>query len=504
MAAVPRRRWLFRLLAILIAFVPFLLLEGVLGLFGLGDPQTQADPLVGFSTVVPLFQLDEEAGKYHIASYRTNFFAYDEFPAVKATNTKRVFCLGGSTVQGRPYSIQTSFPTWMELALKEANPEVDWEVVNCGGISYASYRLVPILEEVLEYEPDYIILCTGHNEFLEDRSYAATKQIPEQSRPALSSLVRLRTVVVATQFCRWCTGGETETEQPEVTTMPIEVNALLDYHEGLAAYHRDDAWRDAVIRNFDANLQKMIGMCRAANVPILLLQPTSNLRGQPPFKSEHTPGLSDSGIQGWQESKDQANEFAKTDLSAAANVYQQAVGLNPQHAMTSYECGRILEIAGRYDEARPDFIRARDEDICPLRMISELESTMQRISQDMDVPFIDLHEFLEKQTPSHILGDEWLVDHVHPSFDGNQQIGLRLAEEFISRRWASESNINWREHSLARFKEHFATLDKTYFHRGQRMLQALRGWTRGEADGPHVSTKFPHLLDDSNEPPPTD
>ncbi|MCA9046275.1 MAG: hypothetical protein KDA69_18245, partial [Planctomycetaceae bacterium] len=360
-----------------------------------------------------------------------------------------------------------------------------------------------ILEEVLEYEPDYIILCTGHNEFLEDRSYAATKQIPEPSRAALDSLVRLRTVVVATELCRWCAGTE-PTDEPNVTTMPVEVNAMLDYHEGLAAYHRDEVWRDVVIRNFDENLQKMVGMCREAGVPVLLLQPTSNLRGQPPFKSEHTPGLSDAQLQRWQELKDRANELAKTDLSAAANAYQQAVALNPKHAMTSYECGRILEIAGRYDEALPDFIRARDEDICPLRMISELEMTMQYVARDRDVPFINLHEFLENQTPSHILGDEWLVDHVHPSFDGNQQIGLRLAEEFISRRWASVSNINWREHSEVRFKEHFATLDKSYFHRGQRMLRALRGWTRGEADGPHVSTKFPHLLDDSNEPPSTD
>ena len=45
-----------------------------------------------------------------------------------------------------------------------------WQVVNCGGVSYASYRLTPILEEVLTYQPDLMIVCTGHNEFLEARS----------------------------------------------------------------------------------------------------------------------------------------------------------------------------------------------------------------------------------------------------------------------------------------------------------------------------------------------
>ncbi|MCH8149146.1 MAG: hypothetical protein IH987_14380, partial [Planctomycetes bacterium] len=31
--------------------------------------------------------------------------------------------------------------------------------------------MLPILTEVLGYEPDLIIVATGHNEFLEDRAY---------------------------------------------------------------------------------------------------------------------------------------------------------------------------------------------------------------------------------------------------------------------------------------------------------------------------------------------
>ena len=85
------------------------------------------------------------------------------------------YCLGGSTVQGRPYAIETSFTTWLELNLRTADPRYQWEVVNCGGVSYASYRLVPILRELLAYEPDLFIICTGHNEFLEDRTYASVK-----------------------------------------------------------------------------------------------------------------------------------------------------------------------------------------------------------------------------------------------------------------------------------------------------------------------------------------
>ena len=31
----------------------------------------------------------------------------------------------------------------LELSLRAARPEREWDVINCGGVSYASYRLVP-------------------------------------------------------------------------------------------------------------------------------------------------------------------------------------------------------------------------------------------------------------------------------------------------------------------------------------------------------------------------
>ena len=45
------------------------------------------------------------------------------------------------------------------------------EVINAGGICYASYRLLDLVDECLNYEPDLIIVMCGHNEFLEPRHY---------------------------------------------------------------------------------------------------------------------------------------------------------------------------------------------------------------------------------------------------------------------------------------------------------------------------------------------
>jgi hypothetical protein len=145
------------------------LLELTLRLAVPSPPVNIEDPFVSFHRLSPLFAADPTGTRFETAEERLTAFCPQSFAAEKKPETLRIFCLGGSTVQGRPYSIQTSFTTWLELNLRAARTGADSEVINCGGISYASYRLVPIMRELLEYEPDLFIIYTGHNEFLEDR-----------------------------------------------------------------------------------------------------------------------------------------------------------------------------------------------------------------------------------------------------------------------------------------------------------------------------------------------
>jgi hypothetical protein len=172
-----RKKIGFRVGAVALGLAPFVLLELSLIALDLGNPDLHTDPFVGFSKTLPLFTLNQDDNRYWTAPARREFFYPDSFAADKPKNEFRVFCLGGSTVQGRPYSIETAFGAWLELTLKAAQPNRPIRVVNCGGISYASYRLVPVLREVLGYQPDLIILYTGHNEFLEDRTYGDLKNM---------------------------------------------------------------------------------------------------------------------------------------------------------------------------------------------------------------------------------------------------------------------------------------------------------------------------------------
>ena len=117
------RRWLRRCMAMALGLSTFVVAEAVCIVFDWGNPVSYDDPYVDFSTVRPLFTPDVSGEHVEIAGARRKFFAPDSFPVRKEDTAFRIFCLGGSTVQGRPYSTPTSFPTWLELSLQAAAPD---------------------------------------------------------------------------------------------------------------------------------------------------------------------------------------------------------------------------------------------------------------------------------------------------------------------------------------------------------------------------------------------
>ena len=106
-----RRTWLFRTTAILVGLLPLLLLEMVLRLTGLPAPDELYDPWISFEDVRPLFELGNEQDRYQVAESRQAFFGESGFTANKDSSGFRIFCLGGSTVQGRPYPVSYTHMT---------------------------------------------------------------------------------------------------------------------------------------------------------------------------------------------------------------------------------------------------------------------------------------------------------------------------------------------------------------------------------------------------------
>ena len=119
----------------------------------------------------------------------------------------------------------------------------------------------------------------------------------------------------------------------------------------------------------------------------------------------------------------------KTDLPEAVGKLKAALAVDDRHAGTWYELGQCYRTLGLAAQAREALVRARDEDICPLRMLSPMEEALKRTVRETETPWLDAHALLEADCRQKILDGKWLIDHVHPTIPGYQKIADALVEK---------------------------------------------------------------------------
>lgn len=413
-------------LGLTVALVFFLAVEAILRGLGVVPLHERTDPYVGFAGYSPLFvERSRSDGQrvFATAPAKLDWFNYQQFPVRKAPGVTRVFCLGGSTTYGRPYDDRTSFCGWLREFLPAVDPSRKWEVINAGGISYASFRVVRLMEEIELHEPDLFIIYTGHNEFLEKRTYDRMLRTPElvMNLGALASRLRLYSLMAKVAY-----------EEQDV--LPTEVDTVLDNSVGPEDYHRDDAMRDAVLAHFRSNLNRMNRIAQRADAELLFVTPASNIGDFSPFKAEPSADLDAAGIRRVRQLQDSVTESLDEDEPArAAKLVARALEIDPRNAELLYLQGRALRAVGRMDAAREAFIAARDEDVAPLRALTSVREAVVEVAREHGVGLVDFARMVEERSPDHIPGGEFFLDHVHPSIEANRMLALAIIDEMTSR-----------------------------------------------------------------------
>jgi len=411
----------------------FGILELVLALFGVQPKVQQDDPFVGFSSNMPLYRLETDSDGRQILATASNknLFNPQQFPRQKPPGTYRIFCVGGSTTYGRPYDDITSFSGWLRELLPVVDNRRHWEVINAGGISYASYRVVRLMKELANYEPDLFIVYSGHNEFLEERSYGALRSTPSVVKSIAALLARTRTWTAMSLLLKRM-GVISSGEQERQAVLPGEVDTLLRRF-GPDIYERDDSLRDQILLHYQSSLERMVSIAKSAGADIIFIVPASNLKDSSPFKSQHTDGISQADQLRVENLLAHALELMQeARWSEADQILNEAIKIDPRYAELHYRRGKVLFALGRYEEAKVEFIRARDEDVCPLRALSSMREKLDEVTRSTGSPTIDFIKLLEQRQLTekghNILGEEYFLDHVHPTIEANRMLAVRLVE----------------------------------------------------------------------------
>jgi len=423
--------WKKLLFAAITVAILFVAVEIILSLLGVRPVLYDEDPYVGFSSYVPLFveQTDPNGHKHMVtAKNKLRFFNPQQFAADKPAGTYRIFCAGGSTTFGRPYDDMTSFCGWLRAMLPKADPSRRWELINVGGVSYASYRVALLMEELVRYEPDLFIIYSGHNEFLEHRTYSRVIGTPAAVRGLGAILSRTRTFT-AVKHAVNVTGKSPDVASDKPTYLPGEVETILESSAGPESYHRDAQLRQQVLSHYRYNLMRMVDIARSAGAKVILVTPAANLRHCSPFKSQHRDGLSNPQRNDWQSLFDRAGAaYSSGKWGEALSEIDEAIAIDDRYAHGHYLRGRILWELQRHDEAKQAFKRAMDEDVCPLRAPTSMLDIVAEVAGERNVPLVDFVAIIEATAEHATPGQEQFLDHAHPTIDGNRRLALALLD----------------------------------------------------------------------------
>uniref|UniRef100_UPI001C7251BC tetratricopeptide repeat protein n=1 Tax=Stieleria mannarensis TaxID=2755585 RepID=UPI001C7251BC len=416
-------------------------------------PPPPTDPFVGFSPSVPLLvespPIDPNATTkepgYRINPAKLVWFNDQWFPATKPPSTYRIVCLGGSTTYGRPFDDATSFCGWLRTMLPMVAPDRHWEVINAGGISYASYRIAGVMQEFAAHDVDLFIVYTGQNEFLEWRTYGDL--LESSDTPGVMAARWLSTLARNTHlgqsFQSLADRIRSSTADETKPMLSGEVDEILNHTIGPASYKRDPHWHRGVEEHFRVNLRRMQRIARDAGAEMAVVVPASNLRDCAPFKSDFGDGIDDTTRQRLNGDLEVARQLlAEGATEQSLAVLELILAEDQRNADVHYLRGRALLQVDHADDAHKSFQRAIDEDICPLRATTPIKRAIETFLGEEAVIPMDFESHLSQLRQNEdghaCFGAESFLDHVHPTIDVHREIAVVVLRALVDRGIVSE------------------------------------------------------------------
>ncbi|MGA9295410.1 MAG: tetratricopeptide repeat protein, partial [Ignavibacteriaceae bacterium] len=142
---------------------------------------------------------------------------------------------------------------------------------------------------------------------------------------------------------------------------------------------------NAGIEQFRENLNSILRLIKDKGIPVVIGRLVSNLKDQKPFISVNTP-----------------------DYETADQVYKKAeIELNENN----------------FNKADSLFRLAKDLDALRFRAPEKMNSVINQLGIEYNAKIVKTDSIFDSNSPEGIVGDNLIVDHLHPNIRGNQLLG---------------------------------------------------------------------------------
>ncbi|MEW6743947.1 MAG: tetratricopeptide repeat protein [Planctomycetota bacterium] len=402
----------------------FLATEVALWLGGVRTLLERDDPLQGFSGLVTVFEQDGDLYRTRPQErYRT--FNEQSFLVRKPSQGFRFFCLGGSSAYGFPWGADVAFTAVLGDVLAAAHPERAIEAVNAAGVSYAMHRLRIVANEILEYEPDFIVIYCGHNEFVEPAFFDALKR---RSAP-------LQQIEYLLAHSRIYTSLADLLSRPDVSEAgeTPEFGMFVRRNESLIYTQRQ---KEEIGSTYRENLQSIVRLAHQRGVKVLLATIPCNLRDWLPNESILEQTLDPAQRATWAAALETGRaQLARGEVAEAVASLRGALELAPRHAETHYLLAQACEGLGYWKAAREAYERACDDDASPTRRLSAFNEVLRQVASEEGTLLVDVDELFAAESEHGLVGFNWIEDYVHPNPRGHELIAWFLWKAIEEAGW---------------------------------------------------------------------
>jgi lysophospholipase L1-like esterase len=412
---------LFSIILVLLPVIFLIIFEGILRLAGYGD---RYQLFVEFEHFGKSYKTtNSEYGRKYFSQLNYTQPPNDLFLKEKPGNGFRIFVMGSSTVAGFPYNSSNAFSRVLQQRLQDSYPNHYIEVVNIAITAINSFTLYDITNQILEQEPDALLIYAGHNEFYGAMGIASLEGLSRSRFLKLAhlSLLNLRIYQLMNQIIpsvsKSISRASEDSGQAGTTLMEsIAQNQSIGYESKDFNIAHD---------HYQKNMNSIISRAKKRGVHVFISQVVSNIRDLEPFVSI------------------ESNDYPK-----ASTIFEQA----------NHE-----EFAGNINKARELFYYAKDLDGLRFRASEQINDIIEKLATRHNATMVPMKEIFEVNSPTGIIGEDLMTEHVHPFIDGY----FLMADAFYkaiteSEKIASLDSVLYRQSAWYRKYWGFTALDSVF------------------------------------------
>jgi tetratricopeptide (TPR) repeat protein len=360
----------FKLIACALPFLALLVLESGLRLYGYGHDLSLFVADSDYPDCLVMNKYFSE--RYFTDGVNATIGNFEPFKNKKGKGTVRMFVLGESTTIGYPYMHNGSFHRWLKYRLIQMYPQAEFEIINLSLTAVNSYTVLDMAKELNKYEPDAVLIYSGHNEYYGALGVGSNNKLGNAGW-AVQALIKLKEYRVVQLIFNSISRLKRAKINPDKTMME---RMAADQH----IRYRSGQFNKGV-EQFRRNINAVCKLLSDQKIPVFISTLVSNEKDMKPFISNPGEGV-----------------------YSADSQYRQG--------QAAY---------GRSDtlNARRLFINAKEHDLLRFRAPEQMNVIIKQVStQYPNVYLVDSRHFFAINSHYGILGKETLLEHVHPDLFG--------------------------------------------------------------------------------------